>query len=298
MKHLKHLLIASTVTALCACNNTKESPVSLQWEMVKNGAAPGFYESSFTITNTSDKPLESDWEIYYTQLAPLTVRTEKDSPVAIKMINAGYYQITPSESWKALAPGDSIKINYLNQGIFTQTLFTPKSPFFVTNNGTQISIPLSIAPFDRKEQWTVQGRIAPSYPDGEKVYADNQALETTYKIQTYDMLPSLKEVTPREGTSIISKDISLSVEDGFADEAKLLIQNLKEMGYNVTDKGQTVIALCHFPQNMQAKNDEHYRLDVKDNYITISGGTPLFSTGLKPSSHYSKNRLFPLNSKI
>ena len=42
MKHLKHLLIASTVTALCACNNTKESPVSLQWEMVKNGAAPGF----------------------------------------------------------------------------------------------------------------------------------------------------------------------------------------------------------------------------------------------------------------
>ena len=57
------------------------------------------------------------------------------------------------------------------------------------------------------------------------------------------MLPSLKEVTPREGTSIISKDISLSVEDGFADEAKLLIQNLKEMGYNVTDKGQTVIAL-------------------------------------------------------
>ena len=190
------------------------------------------------------------------------------------MINAGYYKIAPSESWTPLAPGDSIKISYLNQGIFTQTLFTPKSPFFVTNNGTQISIPLSIAPFDRKEQWTVQGRIAPSYPDGEKVYADNQALETTYKIQTYDMLPSLKEVTPREGTSIISKDISLSVEDGFADEAKLLIQNLKEMGYNVTDKGQTVIALCHFPQNMQAKNDEHYRLDVKDNYITISGGTP------------------------
>lgn len=133
MKHLKHLLIASTVTALCACNNTKESPVSLQWEMVKNGAAPGFYESSFTITNTSTKPLESDWEIYYTQLSPRQVKVNEDSPVIIEMINAGYYKIAPSESWSPLAPGDSIKISYLNQGIFTQTLFTPKSPFFVTN---------------------------------------------------------------------------------------------------------------------------------------------------------------------
>ena len=93
MKHLKHLLIASTVTALCACNNTKESPVSLQWEMVKNGAAPGFYESSFTITNTSTKPLESDWEIYYTQLSPRQVKVNEDSPVIIEMINAGYYKI-------------------------------------------------------------------------------------------------------------------------------------------------------------------------------------------------------------
>ena len=97
MKHLKHLLIASTVTALCACNNTKESPVSLQWEMVKNGAAPGFYESSFTITNTSTKPLESDWEIYYTQLSPRQVKANEDSPVIIEMINAGYYKIAP---WK------------------------------------------------------------------------------------------------------------------------------------------------------------------------------------------------------
>ena len=112
MKHLKHLLIASTVTALCACNNTKESPVSLQWEMVKNGAAPGFYESTFTITNTSTKPLESDWEIYYTQLSPRQVKVNEDSPVIIEMINAGYYKIAPSESWTPLAPGDSIKISY------------------------------------------------------------------------------------------------------------------------------------------------------------------------------------------
>ena len=115
MKHLKHLLIASTVTALCACNNTKESPVSLQWEMVKNGAAPGFYESSFTITNTSTKPLESDWEIYYTQLSPRQVKVNEDSPVIIEMINAGYYKIAPSESWTPLAPGEyTLLVKYYN----------------------------------------------------------------------------------------------------------------------------------------------------------------------------------------
>ena len=88
------------------------------------------------------------------------------------------------------------------------------------------------------------------------------------------MVPALKESTPREGTSSVFKDISLSVEEGFANEAQLLIRQLKAMGYNITDNGQTIIALCHFPRNVKARNDEHYRLDVKNNYITISGATP------------------------
>ena len=118
MKHLKHLLIASTVTALCACNNTKESPVSLQWEMVKNGAAPGFYESSFTITNTSTKPLESDWEIYYTLLSPRQVKVNEDSPVIIEMINAGYYKIAPSMVHKSLSRSLSHRSIAKNNGRF------------------------------------------------------------------------------------------------------------------------------------------------------------------------------------
>ena len=272
-KKLHHLLLASTASLLCACS-TQESPIALQWEMGKNGIVPGFYESSFTLINTSNKPIESNWEIYYTQLSPRQVTMNESSPIVIEMVNPGFYKITPSSTWETLAPGDSITVNYLNKGIFVQTQFIPKSPFFVTGNNTPVPVPLVIAPFDREEQWTVPGRVAPPYPDGEIVYAHNEALATDYAIQPYDMLPSLKEATPREGTSIIFKDISLSVEEGFANEAQLLMDELKAMGYNVTDKGQTVIALCHFPQNMPVKNDEHYRLDIKNNYVTISGGTP------------------------
>ena len=137
-----------------------------------------------------------------------------------------------------------------------------------------MSIPFTIAPFTRESQWTIPGHKAPNYPDGEVCYAQNEALQTDYQLQTYDLLPSLKEVTPREGVSVIAENISLSVEEGFAGEARLLVQELEKIGYHVTNNGQTVIALCHFPKNSQARNDEHYRLDVKDNYITISGGTP------------------------
>ena len=270
---LHHFILVSAASLLCACS-TQDSPVSLQWEMGENGIEPGFYESSFTLTNTSKKPLESGWEIYYTQLSPRQVKMNDNSPVIIEMVNPGFYKMTPSPTWETLASGDSITIRYLNRGMFTQILFTPQAPFFVANDDKPVSIPLSIAPFSHEEQWVVPGRVAPPYPDGEKVYADNQSLATDYTVQPYDMLPALKEITPREGTSIVFKDISLSVEEGFANEAQLLIRQLKAMGYNITDNGQTIIALCHFPRNVKARNDEHYRLDVKNNYITISGATP------------------------
>lgn len=274
MKKPHLLLIAPAIVALAACKTTPQSPVSLQWEMGENQVEPGFYGSTFTLVNTSTEPLESGWEIFYTQLAPRQVKIHEDSPVTIEMVNPGYYRIAPTETWQPLAPGDSIAIPYLNKGTLTQTRFSPKAPFFVAQNGKPAYIPLTIAPFNRPSQWIVPGRVAPPYPDGAVCYAQNEELRTDYIPQTYDMLPSLKEVTPRKGVSIVSKDISLSVEEGFANEAKLLIHELKKIGYNITDNGQTVIALCHFPKNSPSHNDEHYRLDVRNNYITISGATP------------------------
>lgn len=274
MKKPHLLLIAPAIVALAACKTTPQSPVSLQWEMGENQVEPGFYGSTFTLVNTSTEPLESGWEIFYTQLAPRQVKIHEDSPVTIEMVNPGYYRIAPTETWQPLAPGDSIAIPYLNKGTLTQTRFSPKAPFFVAQNGKPAYIPLTVAPFNRPSQWIVPGRVAPPYPDGAVCYAQNEELRTDYIPQTYDMLPSLKEVTPRKGVSIVSKDISLSVEEGFANEAKLLIHELKKIGYNITDNGQTVIALCHFPKNNPSHNDEHYRLDVRNNYITISGATP------------------------
>lgn len=274
MKKSHLLLTALAISSLAACKTTPQSPVSLQWEMGENQEEPGFYGSTFTLVNTSDKPLETGWEIYYTQLSPRQVKNYENSPVTIEMVNPGYYKMTPADSWQPLAPGDSIAIHHLNRGILTQTQFTPKSPFFVQSDDKPVSIPLTIAPFTREAQWTVPDRVAPPYPDGATCYAQNEALQTDYTPQTYDMLPSLKEVTPRTGVSVISENISLSVEEGFANEARLLVQELEKIGYHVTDNGQTVIALCHFAKNTQARNDEHYRLDVRDNYITVSGATP------------------------
>lgn len=273
MKKSQLLLFAPVLVTLAACQTAPVSPVSLRWEMGENQIEAGFYGSTFTLINNSDKPLETGWEIYYTQLAPRQVKIYEDSPVTIEMVNPGYYRMAPSDSWQPLAPGDSIAISYLNRGILTQTQFSPKTPFFVPANGKPVDIPFTIAPFTREEQWTVAGLITPPYPDGEYCYIQNEALQTDYTPQSYDMLPSLKKATPRPGVSVISENISLSVEEGFADEARLLIQELEKIGYHVTDNGQTVIALCRFTKNSPARNDEHYRLDIRDNYITISGTT-------------------------
>lgn len=178
MKKPHRLLFALAIGTLAACNTSTQSPVSLQWEMGENQVEPDYYESTFTLVNTSKKPLESGWEIYFTQLSPRGIKAFEESPVTIKMVNPGYYKIAPADSWQPLAPGDSIAIPYLTGGTFIQTQFTPKSPFFVSADDKAVSIPFTIAPFTRESQWTIPGHKAPNYPDGEVCYAQNEALQT------------------------------------------------------------------------------------------------------------------------
>ena len=60
------LIICALLTVSVAM---AQSPISVRWEMGRNGAEKGWYSSKFVIKNVSGVPLASDWQLYFNQFS-------------------------------------------------------------------------------------------------------------------------------------------------------------------------------------------------------------------------------------
>lgn len=106
---MKKLLtfVASAAVALTAL--AQQAPISVRWEMGRNGAEKGFYSSRFVIKNVSQTPLEKNWQFYFNQFSR-RLKLGDQLPVDIKEVSTTYYQVTPNARYRTLAPGDSMVV--------------------------------------------------------------------------------------------------------------------------------------------------------------------------------------------
>ncbi|MBN9303564.1 MAG: beta-N-acetylglucosaminidase, partial [Dysgonomonas mossii] len=105
MKYIIYLITSMFIMSACINQkNLNKSPVSLMWEMGRNGIEPGYYENTFYLINHSNDSLRGNWIIYYNQM-PAAVKPEPTSPVIVQQISSTYYKIAPSSSYRPLASG-------------------------------------------------------------------------------------------------------------------------------------------------------------------------------------------------
>lgn len=119
---LKQLLLSALIIpALAACSSGKKAaevaPVEVSWAMQGNQKGPNniYYQTEFCFRNTSDKPLDNNWAIYYNQFPRVPLHSDS-SAVKAQQIVGNFYRIYPTEYYKPIAPGDSLKVTILFRG--------------------------------------------------------------------------------------------------------------------------------------------------------------------------------------
>lgn len=215
---------------------------------------------ALTIYNISGKPLGADWKIFF---SVLPTRAKSLSPqVAIREVNANFFELSPTAQWSRLSDGDSLTVMLSLPGVLRKVSHLPEGYYFVGADGQPQSLECRTSPFALKE-----------YEAGvEWAFLRNVRLpKETATLKATDIIPSVKEVLPSEGVCKIGKGFTVVCEEGLETECRLLKEKMQTLhGLKETPKG---IVLDLQTDNGLPTNEEGYCLEITPKRILLKGRT-------------------------
>jgi hexosaminidase len=273
MKTTTLILSALLCCFLFGCNKQqKSSPISIIWEMGKNGIKPGHYEHSFYIKNEGKTELKNNWVIYYNQM-PMKVQKNDSAQLILEHISSTYFKIYPSQNYKPLAAGETLDFKVISSGNIIKESNTPSGAYivFTDENGKELqpqNIEIKIVPFSHSYQWTRPNTSELPYPDGNYVYEQNAFFTQQFDLDETHIFPAIKSIQKTEGKSTFAKNVKIEFDNDFENEAGFLKEKLEsQFGCSVSEQGETTIKLKKIP----SEKNEYYQININNNTIEISG---------------------------
>lgn len=274
------LLAAIFLTGmLWSCNDNKqaEAPLTLLWEMGQNGVEPGIYDNHFTLVNTSDKQLDGNWVIYFSQ-NPAVVVEDATAAVTVEQISATHYRMFPSPTYQPVMPGDSLIVSFRCHGGIVKNSNAPEGAYMVMLDSDgevwpPMTLPVVAAPMQGEKQWSRPGVNELPYPDGERVYRDNERFAEPVALRSTDIFPSLKEVNHQGDSFTLPKNYRLEYDDALQSEATLLKAKLQQL-FNMEEADNGAMLIRLMAGDRVKDNVEGYRMTIDKDAIEISGAGP------------------------
>ena len=183
---------------LCSCHSgathSKVAPVSLTYRLVGNDISRGVMEAEFVVVNTSADTLFADWLIGYNHISVAPLAADS-SPLSVVQIQASYHQLRPTDSYKPLAPRDSMVVRQRYRGAQQRVSMSPCRPFFVRRGQLVGDITYKVLTSADGSEYR---RKVPQFPyaDGEWMYTYNrrQTASAPSDSAILPLIPSPKSV--------------------------------------------------------------------------------------------------------
>lgn len=282
---LKRLLLLSAAAALMVgCSAKKQgaemAPVDVTWTMAGNMQGPdsAYYKTVFTFHNTSDRPLDNHWVIYYNQFPRVPLHSDSTQVKAEKVI-ADFYRLYPTEYYQPIAPGDSLEVTILFRGSASKETEAPMGMYFVPcdEQGKELTPqkmnPVTITPFDPAISALRNKNDRYPYPYGPFQYAQDEDLVLDAPLRSLDIIPTVKQGRETGDTVAIGSRIALSASAGLDNEKDFLAQVLeKDYAAQLSDSAAYPISLA-IDSSAAWTNSESYRLELTPEGAAITGAS-------------------------
>ena len=221
-----------------------QTALSLRWgleEDVFRGPA-ALSRAAFTLTNHDTKPLgPGGWAIYFNALHG-AVPGSVSGGFIIENLTGDLHRLVPPAGFAGLAPGDSIRIEYLT-GLLLNVSVVPKGPYIVFDTAPDKGYALkdyTALPFERP--WAGDGR-GPRVVTPADQFALDSATRDLPASELPPVFPTPRSVTARPGVLRLTGLPKIQAPDSLHNEATFAAEYLRPDFGNARAGGTTSVRL-------------------------------------------------------
>jgi len=222
MKKLEFLV--PLLFVLLACNMNDKTPadkyvdIAIQWKVDSLQLSPERYSNislelknngQFTLTN-------NNWELHYNDMEGQIDNSSLPTGIQSQHINGDYYKIFPTVDFNPLNPGQTLKVIYRSVGLIQRISDAPNGLFFVIDGIPRLIKDYSIAGINDQNMEEL------NIPTAKTRYEENKSVYILPQSEIPIILPTPKSFEVREGELLISKSISIGMDDGSKNEGASL----------------------------------------------------------------------------
>lgn len=189
--------------------------ILVQWALLQNDFEPGIALTRWELTNNTTDTLTYDggWKIGYCHMSARPVITEA-AEFDDHEVCATYHELTPTELFTPLAPGETRTWEMQHRGRVMQYNNAPEAMFFVAPDGSTTPIQLTIDTADLRLR-----QYGPGYATGEWLFAYNEPFtrpippkenisgEQEPWVRPLDIVPCPKSVEKQRGVANLNAPI-------------------------------------------------------------------------------------------
>jgi hexosaminidase len=272
MRKLLTLLLIASCTSAIAKNipAVDQSGLSISWQALQNNyPKAGESLNELVITNNGKAALPaSGWKLYFNSARNILQATVTGN-ATVEKLNGDLFTITPTATFTELKPGQSAKIDYINDELVVNFTDAPEGFYLVWDaqpaKGYAIGDP-KVLPF------------SPNYPGlvtTEVIYNENSSIKDIPEQQLTKVFPTPVSYKETGGYFILTNKVIIKYNIAFNNDYNYIDKSLSELcGPNqrsfIPNKNDGRINFVY----LDSLGSEGYKLNVTANEITIAATTP------------------------
>ncbi len=259
-------------TAFKAADTIKFNAADLRitWEVMDNNYQNKNEALTVLVITNSGKDIlpAGGWKFYFNSGRGFTENAVSNN-AKINQVNGDLYSITPTAGFKDLKPGESARIEYVNDDPVVNVTDAPEGIYLVWD--TQPEKGFNIGDFNIKPyKPTYAGLVTP-----EIVYDRNKVVTDIPADQLPQILPTPASYTATGGTFTIDEKTTINADSEFAKEAAQLAADFsKLLGKPLAFSSKTTGAVIAL-KKVDGLAQEGYELKVTAQGVVINASTPV-----------------------